>query len=348
MTLVKVEKLWDICVAILEKAGVPTDDAAIIADSIVYAHIRGKHTHGISRMPIYLRKISENLLNKNTPLELIKDAGVISILDANNGFGQVAAIKAMDLSIEKAKKFGVGLVGVKDSNNFGTAGFIGEYATKAGMIGIIMANSGPAIAPIGANKAVFGTNPICVSYPATKKHNPIIFDMACSNAARGKIRLAAKNGEKIPFGWALDEKGKETDDPSEALKGTMVPIGEHKGYGIAMCVDILAGMMTGSAFAGEVKNLNHPTEVSRYGHLILAINPDFFLSKEEYEEKMAFFHKNVKASALPGMVIIPGERSLARAEKNKDIVEIRQNLISELNELAKSLGINEELKNEAK
>lgn len=343
MRRVSVKNLWDICVSILEKVGVPTNDAAIVADSIVYAHTRGKHTHGISRMPIYVRKIYENLLNKETPLELIKDMGAMSVLDAKNGFGQVAAIKAMDLCIEKAKKFGIGSVGVKDSNNFGAAGFIGEHAAKAGMIGIILSNSGPAIAPTGGSKAIFGTNPICVSFPGIKEHYPIIFDMACSKAARGKIRLAAKNGEKIPFGWAVDENGKETDNPNKALKGTMLPIGGHKGYGIAMCVDIFAGMLTGSAFGGNVRNLNHPTEISRYGHLIFALNPDFFLSKEEYEEKMALFYKNVKACGPPGEVFIPGERSFSTAEKNKNTVEIGQNLIRELNELAQKVKIEERL-----
>lgn len=343
MQIINVKDLWNICVLILEKIGVPADDAKVIADSIVYAHIRGKHTHGISRMPIYIRKINENLLNKNTPVEVIKDAGAVCLIDAKNGFGQVAAIKAMDICIEKARTLGIGLVGVKDSNNFGTAGFIGEHASKAGMIGMVTANSGPAIAPTGGSKAIFGTNPICIAYPATKMHPSIVFDMACSNAARGKIRLAAKNGEKIPLGWAVDENGKETTDPNEALKGAMIPIGGHKGYGIAMCVDIMAGMLTGSAFAGDVKNLNHPTEVSRYGHLLFAINPDFFLSEEEYEKNMDYLYKSVKACGPPGVVLMPGERSSFTAKKNKDTIEIKSNLIIELNKLAKEVEITERL-----
>lgn len=343
MSLVKVDALRNLCILILEKVGVSSEDAGIIADSIVYAHTRGKHTHGTSRMPIYIRKINENLMNVNTPMSPVKESGVVSVLDADNGFGQVAAIKAMDLSLEKAKKFGMGLVGVKDSNNFGTAGFIGEHAIKAGMIGIVLANSGPAMAPTGGHQAILGTNPVCIAFPGAKGQSPIIFDMACSTAARGKIRLAAKNGDKIPFGWAVDAEGNETDDPLEALKGTMLPIGGYKGFGIALCVDILAGLMTGSAFGGEVKNLNHPTEISRYGHLIMAINPEFFLSMEEYEEKIITLTANIKASGPEDAIYLPGEQSWENGMKNKLDVNIKQNLIDELNDLAHSLGVLEKL-----
>lgn len=343
MPKVELNNLKECSMKILVKCGVPQDDASIVADSIVYAHTRGKHTHGISRMQIYVRKINENLMNVNTPMTTIKETPVISVVDAQNGFGQVAAIRAMDLCIEKAKTYGIGIVGVKDSNNFGTAGFIGEYLAQKGMIGVILANSGPAIAPTGGGKAIFGTNPICVSYPAVKDYPPIIFDMACSNAARGKIRLAAKNNEKIPYGWAVDSEGNDTDDPNEALKGTMIPIGEYKGYGIAMCVDIFAGMLTGAAFGGAVKNLNHPSEISRYGHLIFAFNPDFFLEKDQYIEKMAILISNVKQCGKEGKIFIPGEKSYITSLENTKFVEIKQNLIEDLNVLAEVVGVEERL-----
>ena len=231
--VVKVEDLWSRSVAILCSVGVPEGDAGMVADSIVYAHTRGKHTHGIGRMPIYIRKIREGLLNPLTPMTLVRDNPALAVYDAENGFGQVAALRAMDTAISRAKLYGIGAAGVRNSNNFGTAGFIGEHAAFQGMIGFVIANSGPAIAPTGGRKAVLGTNPICAAFPGNDTIPPVIFDMACSNAARGKIRLAAKNGEKIPFGWAVDENGRETNDPNEALKGTMMPIGGYKGFGLA-------------------------------------------------------------------------------------------------------------------
>lgn len=339
MSTVKVTDLHECVAAILIKNGVPESDAKIVADSIIYAHTRGKHTHGIARMPIYIRKIKANLMNPLTPLSVIKESPVISVLDAENGFGQVAAIRATDKCIETAKVYGIGLVGVKDSNNFGTAGFIGEHATKAGMIGVVLSNSGPAIAPTGGNKPIFGTNPLCVSYPAAGNYPPIIFDMACSTAARGKIRLAAKNGERIPLGWAIDEDGNETDDPDKALKGTMIPIGNYKGYGLAMCIDILAGMMTKSGFAGKVKNLDHPTDIARYGHMVIAINPQFFMSAEEYQSGMSTLISNIKNSGEKEAIYFPGEKSYITAQKNQIYVDIKQNLLDDLHILAEKSGL---------
>lgn len=343
MYKIKIENLRDISNEILINCGVPKEDADIVSDSVIFAHTRGKHTHGIGRMPIYVRKIKEGLMNPSPSYKFIKDSPVVSIMDAENGFGQVAAIHAMNACIEKAMKFGIGLVGVKDSNNFGTAGFIGEYASNAGMIGIIFSNSGPAIAPTGGDKAIFGTNPICFAYPPTDKHPAIIFDMACSNAARGKIRLAAKNGEKIPLGWAVDSNGCETTDPNEALKGTMLPIGGYKGFGISLCIDILAGMMTNSAFGGAVKNLNNPNDKSRYGHMIMTINPDFFLSKEEYSEKMEILIKNVKSCGKKGDIFLPGEKSYMESLKHKDFINLKENLVNEINELTENMEINKKL-----
>ena len=340
---VEVKDLKDCSAAVLEAVGVPCDDAGIVADSIVYAHTRGKHTHGIGRMPIYIRKIKEGLMNSKTPMTVIHESGAVAVYDAENGFGQVAAIRAMDLVIEKANAYGVGIVGVRNSNNFGTAGFIGEHAVEKGVIGIVLANSGPAIAPTGGTKAILGTNPICVAFPSDGVNAPIIFDMACSNAARGKIRLAAKKGEKIPFGWAVDENGNATDNPNEALKGTMIPIGGYKGFGLALCVDLLAGMMTGSAYGGNVKNLNHPTEISRYGHMIIAIDPTHFLSDEEYKKKLNETITNIRACGEEGAINMPGENSYRMAQSRQMAVEISDKLVTEFNEIIQSVHAGKKL-----
>ena len=168
--------------------------------------------------------------------------------------------------------------------------------------------------------------------------------MACSNAARGKVRLAAKNGEKIPHGWAVDENGNDTTDPNEALKGSMIAMGGYKGYGLAICVDLLAGMLTGSGFAGEVKNLNHPTEISRYGHFIIALNLQSFLSEYEYKTKLNYFIRKLRSCGEEGKVLYPGEKSFLQAKKNEMVIEIKDNMIIDLNELAKISGIEAQVK----
>lgn len=341
---VGIEDLRSCSKSVLSAVGVPDGDADIIVDSIVYAHTRGKHTHGIGRMPIYVRKIGEGLMNPLTPMKLIRETPATAVYDAENGFGQVSAVRAMDIAVEKAKICGIGAVGVRNSNNFGTAGFIGEHAVRRGMIGVVISNSGPAIAPTGGKKAILGTNPICLAFPGDGNDPPIIFDMACSNAARGKIRLAAKTGEKIPAGWATDENGKETDDPNEALKGAMMPIGGYKGFGLALCVDIIAGLLTGSAFGGNAKNLNHPTEISGYGHMVAALDPNAFISPEEYRSKLAETVANIKACGEEGAVFMPGERSATLARSNTEAVEISDGLVSEFNELIRSINAGEQLK----
>ncbi len=343
MPVIKFDSLKKFCAAVLQKCGVPDDHIAIITESIVYAHLRGKGTHGVTRLPIYVTKIKNGLMSPTTNLKVIKESPVITVLDADNGFGQVASFKGMQLCVEKAEKFGVGVVGIRKSNNFGTAGFIAELATKHNMIGVVLANSAPAIAPWGGQKAVFGTNPIGMAFPRGTNQPPVSLDMATSFAARGKIRLAAKNNEKIPFGWALGANGKPTDDPFEALKGSMIPIGEHKGYGLSLAVDILAGILTGAAFGGDVKPLNQTDGYSNYGHLLLAINVSFFTDYNDYSQKMTVMESRVKQSGEEGAVFLPGEKSWQYMQKTNEKITVGEKIIYELQKLAADLGVSEKL-----
>lgn len=344
MSKVAIENLKGVCIEILKRYGVSEEDASIIADSIEYAHCRGKHSHGIGRMSIYTRKMQKGLMNHCTPMQVVKDIGAVIVCDADNGFGQVAAIRGADIALKKADCFGVGVVGIRNSNNFGTAGYVGEYVTKHGMICLIFSNSGPAIAPTGGVKALLGTNPMCFAFPSKKGLAPIVFDMACSNVARGKIRLAAKNGGTIPFGWAVDENGKETNDPQAALKGAMIALGGYKGYGLALCVDVLAGLLTGAAFGGDVKNLNHPSEISRYGHLMFVIDPNCFMNEREYTEKILYLIDNLRSCGTVGNILYPGEGSYKLAQQNSINVEIADSLIDQLNKLAEYSEVGKRIK----
>lgn len=215
---------------LLKHLGVPDAHEKIITESIVYAHMHGKPTHGLGRMPIYARKIKENLMSAVTKWTIESNCNAIAVTDCKNGFGQVAAYCGMNLAIEKAESYGVGLVTVKHSNNFGAAGFYSQLAASNHMVGIVLANSAPAISIGGA--ALLGTNPISIALPADE--NDFNLDMAMSIAARGKIRLALQNGENIPAGLAIDAEGNDTTDPAKALQGAMLPIGGIKGAGLAL------------------------------------------------------------------------------------------------------------------
>lgn len=332
---VKVDDIRKVSEAILENAGVPLEHAQIIADTIVYAHVREKHTHGLGRVSIYLRKIKEHLMDAETKMTVLNDQAAVYHIDANHGFGQVAAYYGVLEAVKKAKEYGIGITGINNSNNFGAAGYFTKLASDQGMIGLVFSNSAPAIAPTGGRKALFGTNPLSMALPMKDPDMPFVFDMATSVAARGKIRLAAKNGEAIPEGWALDSEGKATIDPNEALKGSMIPIGDYKGVGLSMMVDILAGMLTGAAFAGDVKGLNHKTDFSCYGHFIIVIDPEKFMEHNEYLRRVEYFENKVHEYGGS----IPGENSNKKALINDMYVNIPDRQFIEINELAETRNL---------
>jgi len=337
---VNIDTIKNISNEILTKVGVPESDRKIVVDSILYAHLADKSTHGIGRLPIYVRKINEGLMSAETNLRLINETPVLSHYDAQNGFGQVAAYKGMEIAIEKAKTYGAGVVGIKGSNNFGTAGFFAELAAQNNMIGFLFSNSSPAIAPTGGNKPIFGTNPISIGFPGGNNKPAVILDMATSNAARGKIRLAAVNEEKIPNDWALDANGNPTTDPHEALKGSMNPIGGYKGYGLSLMVDVLAGLLTGAAFGGDVKPLNHKDAVSDYGHLMIVLDIAKFQTVSNFIAKMDYLTNNVKACGEEQKIFLPGEKEHYFKNNSSGIVSVSDKQIEVINSLSNHLGIN--------
>ena len=325
--------------AALAGCGVGPDDAEIVLDSIIFAHTHGKGTHGLGRLPIYVRKIRENLMTAQTPLTEISTAPAIALLDAAHGFGQVAAIRGMRRAAQMAKNTGIGLVGIRHSNNFGTAAFVANEAVKQNMVGIVFSNAAPAIAPTGGKRPLFGTNPLAFGFPASSDQPPILLDMATSAAARGKIRLAGQNGEKIPFGWALDAAGNPTEDPEAALEGSMVPMAGPKGYGLSLAIDIMAGLLTGSGFAGTAKPLNHPDQHSDCGHLMFAINIAKFMPVDEYQSQISHLIAATKASGDLGAVYLPGERAAGFMHGRSDRIPLSVAIMAKLDALAKNLDI---------
>ena len=342
---ISIENLKQVVIDTLTKVGVCHGDAVIILDTILFANRRGVATHGVGRLPLYVHKIAAGHYNPKNEIEVLADNVAYALLDAHNGFGQVVAYKATQMAIEKAKKYGVAVVGVRNSNNFGTAGYFGDMAAREGCAAMVYANAAPAIAPTGGNKTIFGTNPLCYAYPGDEEHDPILLDMATTIAARGKIRLAAKNGEKIPLDWAIGPDGQPTDDPNVALKGSLLPIGGYKGYGLSMFVDIFAGMLTGSHYAGEVKNLSKMEEDSGNGHLFVVIDVDKFMSPEEKKERIAHFYEVVKACGDEGKVFMPGEIEYIKMKNAVETVQISSKQFEDVNAVAEEVGATSRLKN---
>lgn len=336
------KELLDFCRAALVRVGVSEEDAFIVADALVLANLRGVDSHGVVRLYSYIDRISRGLIDPRAKPQLIHDLGAVGVVDGNNGLGYVAAVYAADLAVEKARKYGVGIVGVRNSNHFGMAAYYGMRIAKNKMIGVVMSNAPPAIAPWGGKVARLGTNPICFTFPY-KEDKSIVLDMALTVVARGKIRLAALKREKIPEGWAFDEDGKPTTDPEAALRGTLAPIGGPKGYGLAVAVDILSGVLTGSAYSIYVKALNDFSGPSRTGFFLQAINIEAFGSYKDYLENLENFVKIIKEtprSSGVAEIYLPGEIETALTNRRlKDGIPLDQETLDQLRKTALKLGM---------
>ncbi len=339
MPKVSLKSVDQVTTETLSVYGVPQGAIEAILNTIHYANRCGITTHGIRRLQMYVEKIEAGHLNPKDEVETVIDSGAVAVLDAKGGFGQVAAQHAVDMALEKAKKYGIAAVGVRNSNNFGTAGYYGDYAARHGMAAFVFANAAPAIAPTGGKKTIFGTNPICFAFPGGNNSNPIVLDMATTIAARSKIRLAAKNGEKIPIDWAIGPDGKPTDDPNEALKGSLLPMAGYKGYGLSLFMDVFAGLLTGSAYAGGVRPLTDLEADSGNGHLFVLIDAKRFMSEEELHAKVDYFCEAVKACGDEGVVMLPGEPGYRKMEEQTDAVVISEKEFESVNEVAVKSGI---------
>lgn len=242
---VKPERIRQYVIDLFGYYHVSKADAAMIADNLIDAEIRGVTTHGLTRIPLYTEKLISGLCDAKAVPEIVKNYGATALIDAHDGLGQVAATKAMELAIEKAEQFGVGYVGLRNGSHYGTAGYYAMMAEKRGMIGFSMTNSGAFVAPFGGVEKRLGTNPIAVALPA-EKHLPILLDMATSRVSRGKLLVNMKKGEPVPDDWALAIDGSRTTDAPQAFRGILLPLG-YKGYGMAVIVDMLSGVLSTAA-----------------------------------------------------------------------------------------------------
>ena len=236
--VIQVKRLQTFIEEAITAVGLSKENAEILANSLIVADLRGIKSHGIVRLPTYIQRVEKGIMDPKATGVFLQDQGATAVLDAQNGFGQIAGYRAMRHAIKKAGECGIGMVGVRNSNHFGIASFYSMMALKENMIGIVLTNSSPAMNPYGTISPLLGTNPISLAVPADKELD-IVLDMSTSMVARGKIRIAAAADKPIPLGWATDADGNPTTDPNEALKGCLEPIGGVKGAGLSLMVDIL-------------------------------------------------------------------------------------------------------------
>lgn len=304
-------KLQEACAAILERNGVPQKHAAVVAESLVHADLRGIESHGVSRLPIYVERIKKKLIHPDREVAKLLDNGSTILLDGRNQLGAVVGNAALREVLSRAEQTGIAMAGVRHSNHFGACSYYAEKAIQAGQILIVLSNAPQSMAPIGGIRPFLGSNPLAIGIPG-KYEAPFLLDMATSTVARGKIALAEKEGKSIPEGWAIGADGQPTTNPAEALLGSILPFGEAKGYGLALFIDILCGLLTGAGFADQVYSLydnwDHPQNI---GHIFISIHIDHFVSYEKFTQSMEQYCLQLKAEpTVAGVseILIPGER----------------------------------------
>ena len=302
---------------IFKKFGLSNNHALISANALINAELVGAYGHGLSRLKMYCDRISKKIINPKPKIKIKKISPSISHVDANNSIGFVAADIAIKQAIQNAKKTGIGMVAVKNSGHYGLSGYYAEQAVKKNLITMIYTNAPPAVAPHGALKSLFGTNPICFGTPTGSKI-PFILDTSISMINRGKIRVAARNNQKIPEGVALDKFGKPTTDAKKALEGVQLPIANFRGSGLAWMVDILSGVLTGGNHAGKVKDpFEDFTGPQNIGHLFITFKTNLFVNN--FNNRIKNNIKTIKKlPKIKGIkeIMYPGQNKYKRFKMN--------------------------------
>ncbi len=324
-----------------EKLGLTPEDAGIFADALIFSELRFHpgQGQGVSRLRRYQHRITNGEVAPRADWSIVKEGPALALVDAHNGIGTVAAAKAMRLAIAKAKAGGIGTVLVRNSTHYGSSAVHAAQALDHGCIGIAYTNAGPEMAPWGGREGAVGTNPWSIAAP-TDKGFPAVLDIAITTAGKGMMNWYLREGRKMPLDWALTPDGHETDDPAAAMKGPLLGIGGHKGYGLAFMTDVLTGVLAGGGFGLTPYADPRRLDVS---HSFTAIDIEWFMELPEFEARMGQFADMVKSRALrPGVdeILIPGEQEARRtAAKSRDGVPLDDAVLADLLALRTELGL---------
>jgi LDH2 family malate/lactate/ureidoglycolate dehydrogenase len=337
------ERLESLVAQLAAGMGVPADDAVLFAEVLVDADLHGISTHGVSRLNIYLKRIDAGLIDPRAMLAVDRRTGAVLALDAGNGLGQIQARKTLDMLVPLARQNGVAAATIRNSQHFGALSWYCNHAASQKMVLLAMTNCEPAMSPEGGYEALFGTNPIAASFP-TGKGFPVKIDLATSTVARGNIIAAEKMGASIPPEWALDREGKPTTDASEALLGTVLTMAGHKGYALALMVELFSGVLSGSAIGPHVgsmyKNMDRKQDV---GHFFCLFDIGSFLDYQEYLRRVDTTIDRIKASKKRSGVeeiLVPGERSARQAQINAvGGISLSNETIAELEQWCSRLNV---------
>jgi len=296
---------------VLQKCGLAPKDGFTVADSLIFANLRGADSHGIARLPFYVRRLTDGGTKARPKIEIIRETEGTATLNGDDGMGQIVSLCAVETAIRKARSTGVSFVAANRSSHNGAISYYSIKIAEAGMIGISMSNTTPVMAAWEGSGATIGNNPLSIAAP-TGHGQPLVLDMAMSRVAGGKVRLAATNRQRIPLGWIVDERGRPTDDPQELTKGgALMPFGEHKGFALAVMLEVLSGVVAQSGMLGQipfwVKETVSPLNI---GHSFIAINIASLMDLSTFYDRMGWMIKNLKRSQMAECspdILMPGE-----------------------------------------
>jgi LDH2 family malate/lactate/ureidoglycolate dehydrogenase/aryl carrier-like protein len=332
----------------LERAGLAAEGARIVTEVQLEASLRGQLTHHIGSIPRYARRIAAGKINPRPRICVELETANSAKIDGDNGPGQWVGAVAMQTAIQKSKTAGIGIVTVRRSNHFGAAGHYAWQAAQAGLIGLCTTNGPVILAPTGGITPTFGNNPLAVGIPSGR-HRPILLDIALSVAPRGKIGVHLAAGKPLPPGWIMDRRGRHSTNLADLASGLGVPIGEHKGYGLTLVMEILAGVLSGAAFGWDhcreqIRQYAQPPDI---GHFFLAIDPQLFLSLEEFTARVDLLIDQAKGGERAEHVdeiLIPGESELRARERSlSEGVRLSADTYQALRKYAAEAGLATEL-----
>ncbi len=336
LTTLSADELRDLATRVFRNRGVPKDDAATVSDILIEANLRGHDSHGVIRIPKWVVGLDNGPLKSVCSPQVVHDKGGMAMIDGDHGLGPVVASQATSMVLGKAREFGLGLVSVRKASHIGILQYYSQWLAENGVIGIVMTNTEPGVAPFGSRQQILGTNPLTIAVPSGGE--PYLVDMSTSVVARGKIVNALERGEDIPLGWAVDEDGKPTTNPQAALKGALLPAGGPKGSGLAIMVDLLTGALAGESVGTGVKGTMNTDQGITKGDMFLAIDPSALGSLDHYVDSVKALAAEVHDSKpVPGVdkVLMPGEFERAnKADRIKNGIAVPDDLLAEIWKLA--------------
>lgn len=340
--LCNAQKLTEFVKDSMLSAGLSKEFAEIFADTLVFADMRGVSSHGVTRLPVYHKRLATGQVNCGSDIRITEERAALFRIDGQNEMGAPLAVRAMEKCIEKARVSGSCFAAVNHANHFGCAGYFTKMAAEAGMIGIAMADANKMVAPTGAKEPMLGTNPFSIAFPAYGK-TPFLLDMATAVVANGKIVLAKKEGHSIPEGWGMDENGQVTTDPNRVK--FLMPFGGYKGYGFSMAIDLFC-----STFAGAANSRNMGSfwkagdgNVQNTGFFLGAFDPAAFMDPEEFAKGVAAYIDEMKqAKKADGVeeILVAGEPEERKYQKAlSEGVQISDVVAEELKKFGEEIGL---------